>query len=115
MITYWRILPAFLAVFLPWIIALPPVLNKPMAIFGVYRQTMANYFINLLPEGKQFQYMQFFNNGDFIDEFLAVVPMNLLLSLLIAWSVFIVGSVLISVNNFIVKKQQQAVVTAHRK
>jgi len=114
MITWWRMWPIYFIGLFPWVVALLPTIPTKLAIGGLYRQFLANQFLALLPEAKAFTYKQFFVNGDFLDEFIAVIPMLLVLTVAAVWMAYVLGSILITVNNAVVKKTQKSIIEAHK-
>lgn len=114
MITWWRIYPAYFFCIIPWIVAVIPNIPTKINVTGLYRQWLANHFMALLPDGKVFAYRQFFINGDFLDEFIAVIPMLITLTIAVMWCVYVVGTMTIYVNNAITKKTQKSIIDANR-
>lgn len=115
MITWWRVYPIYLIGLFPWIVAVLPTIPNKTPFGGIYRQFLANSFLTLLPDAKAFAYSQFFLNGDLLDEIIAIIPMLLLLTIAAFWLAYLLGTILITVNNAVEKRTQKSIIEAHRK
>lgn len=116
MINWWSIKPVFLALLLPWIVAVLPTVNlgqlEEQEFWvggGFVREWLAQLFIDVLPFMQANIYVRFFTTGDVVDEYLAAVPGLLLVTIGVLWVIFLVGSLYIYTNNWIVRTNQKSI------
>jgi hypothetical protein len=103
MITWWHYFPMIiLAALLPFIAgALPTKEFKGVDIGGgPVRQEAINIMANALPEKVGNELVQEFMSASKMDEYKLYLPFALNAALIMAWLAFIIGSVVITTNNW---------------
>ena len=113
---WWSIKPVFLVLLLPWILAALPTVNvgqlkgqESWVGGGFVREWLAQSFIDLLPLMQANTYAVFFTTGDIVDEYLAAVPGLLLVTVGALWGLYLIGSLYIYANNWIVRTNQKSI------
>ena len=113
---WWSIKPVFLVLLLPWILAALPTVNvgqlkgqESWVGGGFVREWLAQLFIDLLPLMQADTYAVFFTTGDVVDEYLAAVPGLLLVTVGALWGLYLIGSLYIYANNWIVRTNQKSI------
>jgi hypothetical protein len=113
---WWSIKPVFLVLLLPWVLAALPTVNvgqlKASEFWiggGFIREWLAQLFIDLLPLRQADTYAVFFTTGDVVDEYLAAVPGLLLMTVGVLWGLYLIGSLYIYANNWIVRTNQKSI------
>lgn len=116
MITWWNLFPSFFLAILPFIITLIPdfMLKGKLLGGGPIRQEMANIFMYWLPEASQYEFRSFFWNGSILDEYLAILPVALIASIVIIWTVYIGGTAFITVSNKLAKESRKSISNAYK-
>jgi hypothetical protein len=76
---------------------------------GFVREWLAQLFIDLLPLMQADTYAVFFTTGDVVDEYLAAVPGLLLVTVGVLWGLYLIGSLFIYANNWIVRTNQKSI------
>jgi len=114
-ITWWNLYPIYLLSIFPTIVAAIPTIPNKLAFGGIFRQWLANKFISILPEDKVFSYHRFFMQGDTLDEFIAILPMLLVTTIFAVWIAYLLGTVIITINNAVSKRTQLSIIEAHRR
>lgn len=114
--SWWSIKPVFLVLLLPWVLAALPTVNvgqlKAREFWiggGFIREWLAQLFIDLLPLMQADTYAVFFTTGDVVDEYLAAVPGLLLVTVGGLWGLYLIGSLFIYANNWIVRTNQKSI------
>lgn len=115
MITWWNIWPSYLFCLVPWLFSALPGIAGKLNIGGYIRQSLANTFMALLPDERSFQYRHFFMESDGVGEYIAVLPMLIALTVLAMIIVYLIGSLVIAVNNAVVGRTQKAVAAANKR
>lgn len=116
MINWWNIKPVFLLLLLPWLVAALPTVNvgqfkgqESWVGGGFVREWLAQVFIDVLPFMQTRIFAEFFTTGDVVDEYLAAVPGLLLVTIGVLWGIYLIGSLYIYANNWIVRTNQKSI------